>query len=271
MRVLVFLSCAFLFNVSNAQDLIVTSFEAASVQTPRTVVVTKIYDDSGKVIAETNSDPTDGQPVETPIPMVRVETEATVVTVAADDIDRNPVKVNDVGKNGLYSIEGTGRVWVRVKAVDFDRKIFREKTIVVLASTPEPDDPDNPGGSSLEDLVFTETSNLKADNKTAVSGTIAKVYRSVAGRAAGLSAMNHKGMLDEIRKQLDRKLQVDQRQQWASWAISVAEILGRQNLGTDKSKHIQAFLEIARGLERFNRTAPKAQPPLPAPVQPVLP
>jgi hypothetical protein len=257
--ILIFSTSAF------AQNLKVEVIEAASVRFVRTITVTKVFDEDGVVISEVESDPVDGQPVESVVSIVEVQTDAANVSVVADDINRDAVPVKQIKDSNRFVIHTeSGRTWVRIKAIDFDRNIFAEDSVTIDGSTPTPD-PDQPyqpdDTAPLADQIHAAVSLVTKDpNKASTASTIAAVYRSVAGRAAGLSSMDAKGMIAETYRQLREKLTEQTRANWVPWSDAYQKILKSQNLGTDKTAHIKAWQEVAKGLSRVRSTTPKAAP-----------
>jgi len=245
----------------HAQELKLDSFHASTVCTPSTITSTKVYDQSGKVLSEVKSAPVPGVSTESLRVIVRATTAAAAVQASASDSSRNPVPVSKVS-DGLFMVDaGHGKVWVEVRAVDFEKQILEDQRIVVDTGEPEgPSDPDTPTpdvGGTLAERVAKLT---RSQNDPATARTIAATYRSVAGRAAGLSAMDYRGMLAELKSQLDQKLSSQTRSRWSGWATGAATALSAENLGTSKSKHIKAFLAVASAIE----SATPAQAPTPS-------
>ena len=234
----------------HGQDLTLDSFHASTVCTPSTITTTKVYDQAGKVLSEVDSDPLPGVSTESLRVVVRATTAAAAVRASASDASRNPVPLTKVSE-GLFMVEaGHGKVWVEVRAVDFEKQILEDEQIVVDTGEPEgPSGPDTPTpdvGGTLAERVAKLT---RSQNDPATARTIAAAYRSVAGRAAGLSAMDSRGMLAELKSQLDQKLSSQTRTKWKAWAVGVATALSAENLGTSKPKHIKAFLSVASAIE----------------------
>lgn len=79
---------------------------------------------------------------------VLIVSDAAQVSVRAEDKSRNriPVVKWDIGE---FVILGTGKLWVRVTCIDFDKQIFQEDEFTIqVGKTPEPepgpDKPDDP-------------------------------------------------------------------------------------------------------------------------------
>ena len=110
---------------------------------------------------------------------VSVESEAANIRVSASDVNREPVKVVQV-EQSLFAVLGSGKVWVEIDCVDFDKKIFeKEQYTLEIPDAPKPDDPSREWKSDsareadgvLHDLgsyyaeVFRETANRVADGR----------------------------------------------------------------------------------------------------------
>ena len=272
MRFLIAICFTAMATLATAQDLQLSTFDAVSVSKYESVAITSYYDAEGNPLQPAvRSEPELTEGTETKVVGIRATTEAAKVTAKASDVNRDPVKVINIGR-GLFILGDcpAGRVWVQVKAVDFDKQILVDDEIVIASPTPAPDKPDDvdpdPGSGSLADQVYHAT-KTQSDRQAAL--TIAKSYRSIAGRAAGLSAMSAEGMAAELQRQLNSKLTDQQRRDWSQWALQIQSILRKQGIGKSKPKFIQAYIQVAKGIERFVNT--RSQPGIPQATSVIVP
>jgi len=84
----------------------------------------------------------------TVVGLIRVKTEAANVEVLASDSQRTPVEVELIAPE-YYRIQKSGRFWVDVTAIDFDKNIYgrQQKILEVGAAPPTPDPEPDPGPS----------------------------------------------------------------------------------------------------------------------------
>lgn len=81
----------------------------------------------------------------TPLGWVKVIPEISNIQYSVEDINRKPIEFTEL-ENGLIEIRATGKVWVRVTAVDFENNIYIHKTVMldIGDATITPDVPDVP-------------------------------------------------------------------------------------------------------------------------------
>ena len=91
-----------------AQDsLTLDSFHASTASTPETVTTTKIFNDTGQVIWEDNSDPVKGESSECLRSIVRATTEASSVSAQASDASRHPVSAQKIVTEARQVVSST--------------------------------------------------------------------------------------------------------------------------------------------------------------------
>ena len=88
-----------------------------------------------------------------PAGFIRIETEAANVEIEIEDIHRNPVPYEELVP-GTYKVEKSGKLWIAVTAIDFEKNIYRrQKTTLTIpdAPKPDPDDGDDDDGGDDDD------------------------------------------------------------------------------------------------------------------------
>lgn len=74
------------------------------------------------------------------IAVLDITSEAAIINVKASNKDRSSVQVAKLSRN-TFAVENATDVWVRITAIDFDKKIYVDEERLVKASTPDPDVP----------------------------------------------------------------------------------------------------------------------------------
>ena len=232
-----------------AQDLTVELNEATTSIVTQTIQVSTVVDSDGEPIGKPTPNLIDEtEPVETISVLIDIETEANNVTVSASDSDRNPVELKKI-TDRRYAVPATSdRTWVKVRAIDFAANIFAEQEIVVPGQELPNPDPDAP--KTLSQSIRTATKAVRSPTKSDDAATLAGIFRSVAGRAAGLHTMTPESMIRETDNQIASKLSSAARRSWKHWGAAFKSALESEGLSVlDKPGHIAAWQTIAKALQ----------------------
>lgn len=235
-----------------AQDLTVEVNEAVSVTITRTVEITKLLDADGEVIQPDKPKTiSESPPIESFSPLIEIVTKASKVSVTATDANREPVEAQRITDKRYTIPKSNGRTWVRVQAVDFAKNIFEEETVVIPGTAPDPDTPDDPSSpKSLSDRISAAAAAVNSTTRSSDAATLAAIFRSVAGRAAGLHSMGPADMVRETNNKIEQKLSSVSRAAWKSWGNEFRSALEDEGLGqNDKPAHIKAWQVIAKALQ----------------------
>jgi hypothetical protein len=124
---------------------------------------------------------------------------------------------------------------------------------VVIGGPPQPEpgpidpvDPDN-GLSGLAKVSYDAAMKVFSVTREEEARELARVYSSVASQAAALPNMTAAQMTQQVRESNRTGLSDEAKSAWASWATAIAKELEPVS---DKQKLIEAYREIARGLEK---------------------
>lgn len=77
------------------------------------------------------------------IAVLDITSEAAILNVKASNKDRTAIQVAKLSRN-TFAVDNTTDVWVRITAIDFDKKIYIDEERLVKASTPPEPDVPNP-------------------------------------------------------------------------------------------------------------------------------
>lgn len=217
--------------------------QSVSEITPK--IVTRLIAEDGSLIGtETESTgPTETSPGE-PAVVLRLKTERPIgqLLVKLKSKTVVPVKVAE----GVYRVDVPGTHEIEVNAIGQNPLSWDDETISVTIEDPQPPLP-TPDGDSLSSKITRAVQRVdpvfRKDAKL-----MASAFQSVASRAAGLAHMDAKGMIAATSERIKRDFNDRQLAAWHPWQVEYSKIYKTLNLGTDKGKHIQAWNEIADGL-----------------------
>lgn len=129
----------------NAQKFDVTTSNGSISVSNQNVIKTQIFDENKSLIGEVKEESGSVKTSEQVVKILSVDTDASKVSVYADDVNRTPVVLPSAGKN-RWLIPNAQKLWIEVKIIDFEKSIFDSKRIVV----DKPDLPDeDPVGPSV--------------------------------------------------------------------------------------------------------------------------
>ncbi len=124
---------------------------------------------------------------------------------------------------------------------------------VVIGGPPQPEpgpidpvDPDN-GLSGLAKVSYDAAMKVFSVTREEEARELARVYSSVASQAAALPNMTAAQMTQQVRESNRTGLSDEAKAAWSSWATVIGKELEPVS---DKQKLIEAYREIARGLEK---------------------
>jgi len=141
------------------------------------------------------------------------------------------------GPAGEYTIRAFG--WSAGKKPEK----YRGK-IVIGGDAPQPPPPDVLEG--LAGVSRSQALKVFSVSREEEAAKIAEAYLSAASKAAALPGLSAKDMTDSVRESL-ASLGASAKKSWGSWADAISAELGK--LPADKEKYIEAFKQIAKGLE----------------------
>lgn len=217
--------------------------QSVSEITPK--IVTRLIAADGSLIgSETvSTGPTQTKPGE-PAVVLRLKTDRPIgeLLVKLKSATVTPVKVAE----GVYRVDAQGTHEIDVNVIGQNPLSWDDETIFVTVQSPKPPLP-TPDGDSLARKITRAVQRVdpvfRKDAKL-----MASAFRSVASRAAGLAHMDAKGMIAATSERIKRDFNDRQLAAWHPWQVEYSKIYKTLNLGTDKGKHIQAWNEIADGL-----------------------
>jgi hypothetical protein len=173
------------------------------------------------------------------IGFVKIETDAATVQVEAEDSDRNQVEIKKL--DNAWYVDTPGRYWVRVTAVDFDKRIFATRTVVldiVGCCSEVPTEPENPVFSWI---VWVQT-NRPAE-LSSYFPQIAKNFRATAGES-----FDNQLQLSTHLRDLNRKTLGNDWQKMLEFSVKLSEKLGESEVSLDEMGNI--LIQIAEGFEK---------------------
>tara|TARA_R100000951_G_scaffold70820_1_gene59715 strand:- start:1483 stop:2268 length:786 start_codon:yes stop_codon:yes gene_type:complete len=122
-----------------AQDLVVVEANGIASTVTSLIQRSKLTVD-GKVIGNVVTDEVEQGEQTQKVKLLKVESLASRIVVSADNEKRVPVPVIKMS-DGFYIVNGTGRVWVTVQCVDFEKQIFDQKQLVLELPKGQKDEP----------------------------------------------------------------------------------------------------------------------------------
>ena len=155
---------------------------------------------------------------------IRVEAGAANVSVEASNKDREPTECKRLHE-GVYLITQPGKHWVKVTAIDFDKRTYDTRTVVVTVSG-KPVDPVDPTPGPTPKVPDDEFENIgrkivkwasKIDDPTPVKTMFAEAVKEMEnnpGATVGNSDSNpikkvftfHRDQLNEQQSALDKTI-----------------------------------------------------------------
>ena len=180
--------------------------------------------------------------------VVRAETDAANVSFEVSDSSRSPVPFDYIA-DGTISISKTGKSWVEVVALDFDKNIYSKKVLVVVLDGYEPDIDVLPDGVKNDyglGLIAYEQS--PDENKKEVSA----VYESGANFLYGKpKAKTVSESLAWIKSETED--QTGGAEQWKIWQSKISDALvvsqERTVGGYSRENWFQALMEVSNALK----------------------
>ena len=178
------------------------------------------------------------------VALVFADSEAANISFEVSDSSRSPVPFEQIA-DGTISISKTGKSWVEVVALDFDKNIYSKKMIVVTLD----------GGDSNIDIIPDEVSNdygvgLPAYTYAPDEGReeVADIYKSGADFLYGKpEAKTVSGTSEWIREKLN-----GQPEGWVEWQSKVSNALVKSQEervgGYSRENWYQALMEISNAL-----------------------
>lgn len=230
--------------------------EATVMSTEKVVVTTELVDSSGKIIDSAVIPGTPSAPVIEKQTLVTVKTKAANVSVFADDINRDPVELIQVGK--FTWLIPPGKIWLDVRAIDFEKNIYETTKLNVVGVGPKTDAP----------LVANEylVGQASADNAPLDKVTrelVASHHRQAAeflyGRPTLKSVTSENDDSPDTNVFAWLNLQAQNMQcpdletckQWATWRQAVGQAFqeSQEQRQFSKADWYKAFNEIAESLK----------------------
>lgn len=142
-----FLFCLLLVSLSSCQ------FATAQIQTTAETRYRVDGIPGFQIVEDVVFAPKDSQPHLVAVGWISIDSEAAIVRIKAEDLQRKRLEVKQFTSTE-FAILGSGRIWVDVTAVDFEKQVFEQDSFVIDVDPlpepeppePEPDnpDPDNP-------------------------------------------------------------------------------------------------------------------------------
>lgn len=148
---------------------------------------------------------------------------------------------------GLYVVTEPGTHEIDVNVIGQSPLTWDDETVTVVVGDPAPPEP-LPDGASVSERIRWAVQFVRSPTRSSEAAAMAAVFRSVAGRAAGLSQMTAQGMIESTATKLREVMDEQARVRWSPWQEQYVEIYNSLNLGSDKQRHIQVWGEIADGL-----------------------
>lgn len=141
------------------------------------------------------------------------------------------------GPSGEYTVRAFG--WSTGKKPEK----YRGK-IVIGGDAPQPPPPDVLEG--LAGVSREKALKVFSVAREEEAAKIAEAYMNASSKAAAISGFSAKDMTDSVRDSLS-ELGDSAKKSWGSWADAISAELGK--LPPDREKYIEAFKQIAKGLE----------------------
>lgn len=230
--------------------------EATVMSTTKVVVTTELVNASGQVIDSVVETGEPSIPAMGKQTIVTVRTEAANVSIFADDINRDPVELTRVGK--FTWLIPPGKIWLDVRAIDFDKNIYETTRLNVEGIGPKADAPlvDN-------EYLVGQASADNAPQDKITRKLIASHHRQAAeflyGRPTlkSVSSENDDGPGGNVFAWLNLQAQnmkcpdVETCKQWAVWRQAVGQAFqeSQEQRQFSKADWYKAFNEIAESLK----------------------
>lgn len=179
--------------------------------------------------------------------LVFADTEAANVTFEVSDQQRSLVPFEQIDES-VISISKSGKSWVEIVAIDFERQIYSKKIVVVelSGSSPSidviPDNVKNDYGLGLTAYTFAPD-----ENKEAVAGIYEAAAEFLYGRPEAKTVAESLKWIQEQTKSV-----VTKEDQWMEWQSKISDALLKSQEdrvgGYSRENWYQAFNEIALAL-----------------------
>lgn len=261
LRISIFVLLVLLAGVISAQDLTVTLGQIQTQTTKRELTTTRVIDQTGLVISQSETLGPESTPIDSVSPVINVETRAANVRLNASDQERRPVMVTELA-DGKYTIQNqTGKVWVRVTAVDFSLNIFDETMVIVEpVGPPTPPRPPTPDVSNKMGVGLTAAKFAPSHDGT--RAIVAAQYRQAGNFLFGIpelkpvaSANGGQTVFDWLSAEA-AAMQCPNPQvceQWGKWRVEIVSAMNasqRERGAFDREDWFTVFEEIANALEQ---------------------
>ena len=123
-----------------AQDLVIREANGIA-STVTTLAQRSTLTVDGKLVGSVVTDEIEQDATTGKVQLIQIQSEASRIVVSADNVDRIPVEVLKLNDE-YYIVNGKGKVWVTVQAVDFEKQIFEQARMVLQLEAPEDLTPD---------------------------------------------------------------------------------------------------------------------------------
>ncbi len=173
------------------------------------------------------------------IGFVKIETEAATVQVEAEDSGRNQVEIKKF--NNTWYIDTPGRYWVRVTAVDFDKRIFATRTVVLDIVGCCSEVPKNPEDPVFNWIVWVQTN--RPNELSSYFPEIAKNFRATAAEK-----FDNPIQLSTHLRDLNRKTLGNDWQKMLDFSAKLSKQLNALEVTVDEIGAI--LIQIAEGFEK---------------------
>jgi len=144
------------------------------------------------------------------------------------------------GPAGEYTIRAFG--WSTGKKPDK----YRGKIVITGDAPPAPPAPAPDVLEGLAAVSRQQALKVFSVGREQEAVKIAEAYLNAASKAVAISGFSAKDMTDSVRESLSL-LDASAKKSWGQWAEAVSNELGK--LPPEKEKYVEAFKQIAKGLE----------------------
>lgn len=216
--------------------------------------------DGYEIVGDVFLVPEESKPKLRAVGLVTIDSEASIVLVEASDANRKPVEVQRLAETKSYVVVGTGKVWIDVTAVDFEKQIFERDTFqIVIGKDPVPEDPEDPTPppGDLQDLLrISKEAAAAVNDPTTAAGLAASIRAAVTaiddqcarGTCPGL-AQAKASVVQAIEQRLLMRQGASRNADWVNgWRVPVNLALQALNTSTVPS-YLAAMRAVATGLE----------------------
>tara|TARA_R110002167_G_C12684414_1_gene651760 strand:- start:1023 stop:1796 length:774 start_codon:yes stop_codon:yes gene_type:complete len=255
-KIKISLAVLVLLSSSALAQLKVEVSQATTMTSSLVTVTTEIIGPGGETLDATEKTGLPTLPVVAKQTIVTVYTDAKNVSVFADNVNRDPVELTRVG-NRTWLIP-PGKVWLDVRAIDFDKNIYEttKLNVVGIGSEPKP-------GPVANDYMVGQASADNAPLDKTTRAEVAKHHRQAAeflyGRPSlkSVSSENDDSPETNVFSWLNAQAQamqcpdVETCKQWATWRQAVGEAFqeSQSTRQFSKADWYKALNEIAGSLE----------------------